>query len=53
MAIMFLAPSSRLSAYYLVLLRPYSSVVIPSSRMYLLLTKQERLHFVFLQLVII
>ena len=36
-----------------ILLRPYARVVIPSSRMYLLLSKQERLHFVISQLVII
>ena len=32
---------------------PYARVVIPSSRMYLLLSKQERLHFVISQLFII
>ena len=39
----------QLPAYYLV---PYARVVIPSSRMYLLLSKQDRLHFVISQLVI-
>ena len=54
-AFMFFVPSSRLPADYLVSSRPYARVVIPSSRMYLLhvLSKQERLHFVISQLVII
>ena len=40
----------QLPAYYLL---PSARVVIPSSRMYLLLSKKERLYFVILQLVII
>ena len=52
-AFMFFVPSSRLPAYYMVSSCPYARVVIPSSRMYLLLSKQERLHFVISQLVII
>ena len=46
--------NNRLEASYISATEyPYASVVIPSSRMYLLLSKQERLHFVISQLFII